>query len=246
MSLPINDQAHILIVAPHPDDESVGCGGLMLKYGAQCEILLLTDGRKGYDSSVPTDEEELVQLRMEEIRHAAAIAKIEQIHMLGIHDGTLKHNLNIVQAFDITPYDFVFVPNHMERHKDHAPVLKAIQKMCRKQRAAAKIYEYEVWSPIPHPTDILNMDGLMGQKLEMVRQYKSQIRFLDYEAMTEALNRYRGAGYKVQYAEAYSFAPRQKTIKQVYQKLPCALRRIIRRLLGMGAASRHNHAGEKT
>ena len=37
----------ILIVSPHPDDETIGCGGLLAKYGPQCDILMLTDGRLG-------------------------------------------------------------------------------------------------------------------------------------------------------------------------------------------------------
>ena len=237
MSLPINEKARILIVAPHPDDESIGCGGLMLKYGAQCEILLLTDGRKGYDSSVPTGEEQLVQRRAEEVRRAAAIAGIERIHMLGIPDNTLKQNEYMVSTFDITPYDYIFVPNHLERHKDHAPVLKMIQKMCRKQHAAARIYEYEVWSPIPGPTDMLNLNDLMERKLEMVRQYQSQIRFLDYEAMTEALNRYRGAGQKTSYAEVYAYVPRLSAAKRIYQKLPRFVRKMIRSVAGKGSVS---------
>ena len=236
MSLPINEKARILIVAPHPDDESIGCGGLMLKYGAQCEILLLTDGRKGYDSSVPTDEEQLIRQRAEELRKAAAIAGIEQIYMLGIPDNTLTQNENVVAAFDITPYDFIFVPNHLERHKDHAPVLRMIEKMRREQKSKARIYEYEVWSPLFALTDVLDLNGLMERKLDMVRQYQSQIRFLDYEAMTEALNRYRGAGQKIKYAEVYSFVPQLSTIKRIYQKLPLSFRKWLRKVLGKGTA----------
>lgn len=237
MSLSINPQARILIVAPHPDDESIGCGGLMLQYGAQCEILLLTDGRKGYDSSVPTDEEQLVRQRAEELRRAAAIAGIEKIYMLGIPDNTLKQNETTVGAFDLTPYDYIFVPNHLERHKDHAPVLKMIQKMCRRQHASARIYEYEVWSPIPGPTDVLILNDLMERKLEMVRQYQSQIRFLDYEAMTQALNRYRGAGQKTQYAEVYAYVPHLSSAKRLYRKLPRFVREMIRSAVGKGSVS---------
>ena len=67
MSLDIKKNDRILIVAPHPDDETIGCGGLMLKYGEQCEILLLTDGRKGYNSDIKTDEDALVEKKLEEV-----------------------------------------------------------------------------------------------------------------------------------------------------------------------------------
>ena len=80
------------------------------------------------------------------------------------------------------------------------------------------------------------MNGLMKRKLDMVRQYQSQIRFLDYEAMTEALNRYRGAGQKIKYAEVYSFVPQLSMIKRIYQKLPLSFRKWLRKVLGKGTA----------
>ena len=49
--LNINPKARILVLAPHADDETIGCGGFLLKYGKQCDVVLLTDGRYG-DSSV--------------------------------------------------------------------------------------------------------------------------------------------------------------------------------------------------
>lgn len=223
----IKPSDRILVVAPHPDDESIGCGGLMLKYGAQCDVLILTDGRKGYDSSVQTDEEGLVKQRALELRNATNLAGITSIYMLGIPDGKLLEQADKVYSFDIKPYDSIFVPNHLERHKDHAPILKIFERMNRNQKAKARIYEYEVWSPIASPTDVLNLEGLMEQKLEMVHQYQSQIRFLDYEGMTEALNRYRGAGQKIQYAEVYAYVPQLSVAKRVFYKLPTPVRKAL-------------------
>jgi len=37
----------LLVVAPHPDDESIGCGGLLLKHADKCDVAVLTDGRHG-------------------------------------------------------------------------------------------------------------------------------------------------------------------------------------------------------
>ncbi len=233
MSFQISSEDRILIVAPHPDDESIGCGGLMLQYGSQCEILLLTDGRKGYDSRFPTDEDALIKLRAEELKNAAALAGVSKIHMLGIPDSTLSQHAEQVFAFDFSPYQFVFVPNHFERHKDHAPVLKLVQTACRRQKSAAKIFEYEVWSPLPSFTDVLDLGDLMERKLEMVRQYQTQIRFLDYEAMTEALNRYRGVGQKIKYAEVYAYIPRVTFAKKLYHAIPKPIRKALRKIRGI-------------
>lgn len=48
MDVIIKSTDRILVIAPHADDESIGCGGMLSLYGPQCDILLLTDGRKGH------------------------------------------------------------------------------------------------------------------------------------------------------------------------------------------------------
>ena len=42
--LEIRPTDKICILAPHADDESIGCGGLLALYGKQCDVVLLTDG----------------------------------------------------------------------------------------------------------------------------------------------------------------------------------------------------------
>ena len=45
--LEIKPNDKCLIIAPHADDESIGCGGILLKYLQNCEVVVLTDGGKG-------------------------------------------------------------------------------------------------------------------------------------------------------------------------------------------------------
>ena len=45
--LVIKETEKILIVAPHPDDESIGTGGLLSLYSNQCDVIVMTDGRYG-------------------------------------------------------------------------------------------------------------------------------------------------------------------------------------------------------
>lgn len=44
--LELNPDDKCLVIAPHADDESIGCGGLLLKYPDNCDVVVLTDGAK--------------------------------------------------------------------------------------------------------------------------------------------------------------------------------------------------------
>lgn len=233
MSLLIKDKDKILIVAPHADDESIGCGGLMALYGHQCDILLLTDGRKGYDSRIESvDEDVLVQLREEELQRAADMSGIIRVFKLRIPDSTVDKHTAAVMEFDITCYDHIFVPNRYERHKDHNVVPQLFLKMKKQQKARALLYEYEVWSPMPNPVFALDISSVFDKKIKMVSQYNSQLRFKDYVRMTRALNEYRGVGFNMKYAEVYAPLVSTSILWQIYSKIPVQIRRFFRRMIG--------------
>ena len=231
MNLIIKDTDRVLVVAPHPDDESIGCGGLLAMYGNQCDILLLTDGRKGYDSSDDVNENELVEIREKELLSAAEIANVRKVYTLRIPDGTASVNSEKIKAYDITPYDIIFVPNRQERHKDHCVVACIFDEMRKRQKPATQIYEYEVWSPLNAPTHSLNITDIINVKEKMVAQYKSQIKYVDYVGMALSLSKYRGAGIKVEYAEAFLYVPNQSLLKKLYHKLPHGFRQLIRKFI---------------
>ena len=106
----------ILIVAPHPDDEALGAGGLLALYGAQCDVLVLTDGAKGH-KGVPEDEERKVRARQ-------FLAEMELVRprrhiMLGLPDARLWDYKTCLNGFDMTSYTKVFAAE-CDAHPDHA------------------------------------------------------------------------------------------------------------------------------
>ena len=52
----ISREDRILIIAPHPDDEIIGVGGMLLSYTSQCDIIVLTDGAIGQRDLPPAQE----------------------------------------------------------------------------------------------------------------------------------------------------------------------------------------------
>ncbi|MGI4797018.1 MAG: PIG-L deacetylase family protein, partial [Janthinobacterium lividum] len=78
-----------LILAPHADDESLGCGGLLAQAataGLQPGVLVLTDGAGSHPGSVRYPPARLRAVREAEARAAVAILGVERIGFLGLTD----------------------------------------------------------------------------------------------------------------------------------------------------------------
>lgn len=87
----------VLVVAAHPDDIEISAGGTLALWaseGAAITFLLCTNGRAG--SNVPeTDLDELVVVRRDEQRRAAAILGVSDVRFLDRQDGTLTPDLEL-------------------------------------------------------------------------------------------------------------------------------------------------------
>lgn len=187
-----------LVIAPHPDDESIGCGGLILKYPDSIDVIVLTDGRKGGID----DEDKIAKVRYLELKQTMEYAKIKNWQNLMIHDREVHNNLDIIKKINFKKYDYIFVPYENEFHIDHKPILKIVKK-CLKSYKKTKIISYEVWSPIPNPDLYLNISDIKQEKETLISHYKSQLQYNDYTNRTLSLNKYRGMLAGCDYAEAY-------------------------------------------
>lgn len=217
----------VLVVAPHQDDETIGCGGLLAKLGKQAEVLLLTDGSLG-NIEIYKDEKKLVDIRNKELKEALKIAKVNKIYTLNIKNEKLKQNKDVVNKFDISKYDYIFVPNRYEGHPDHRAVYSIFKSMRRTQKSKAKIYEYEVWTPLREPTWFLDISDVIDIKKKMIKTYKSQLKGKDYYNATIGLNMYRGLNNNYKYAEAYSYSGYNKFTATIYNLLPEKIKEFIR------------------
>ncbi len=197
----IND-GRILVVSPHPDDESIGCGGVILKYRERVDVLLLTDGRLG---NPEWSYEETGKVRKREIEAAMDYAGIGSLYCLGYPDSGLRSNVmldNNGGGVKWEQYQNIFVPNCHENHPDHRAAYHIIKKNVRKQKIHPKIFEYEVWTPIRHSNRYLNID--FEKKKQLLSYYQSQLKHIDYTSRILGLNRYRGMQLNYEYAEAYN------------------------------------------
>lgn len=148
-----------LVLAPHPDDETLGCGGLMLRRaaeGARVHVLMATDGGASHrnEPTRSTTRAGLVELRREELLSACALLGVDagRVHCVGLEDGALGSHRGrleaaIAEALDRIAPDEVFVCALDDGHDDHKALAVATRAVIDRRPAPARprLYEYPVW-----------------------------------------------------------------------------------------------------
>lgn len=189
-SLNINRNDRILIVAPHPDDESIGCGGLLCLYSDQCDVLVLTDGRLGQGNM---SQEKMKSVREKEFISAMNILNPNSYHMLGIQDGTLMTHTNALEEYDLSKYTIIFSTGDVDGHLDHTAAYVCVKNAVLKQGLsdAISVYKYEVHIPLTNPTHFVDITDVMSQKRDMIMCHESQTDGYPYERVANTLSEYR-------------------------------------------------------
>jgi len=213
----------VLVLAPHADDEIIGCGGALIKHvknADKIKIVYFTDGRLGFpDKFKPTDKDkiDLAKEREQEAKNIQADLKCEQV-FLRYKDSKLALSKNLigfleqlVKEFDP---DIIYTPSNLEPISDHKITSALLASALKKIDKNFRIFQYELWSPI-FANFYLDIDEVIDQKQKLIEHYKSQLKCRDYVESSRGLARYRGSIFgKSKFAESYL-----KTDKQLFLKL---------------------------
>jgi len=156
-----------LVVAPHPDDETLGCGGMMAEkrlLGGQVSVVFLTDGREG-GARAPEDKdpgrsrrqaEALVELRQEEAIRAAAVLGLGQkdLYFMKGHDGRLAEELacptqgmarEVAELVEQVGAEEVYVPHYRDSHPDHEAAYKLTVAALKLLKPPVHLRQYPIW-----------------------------------------------------------------------------------------------------
>ena len=218
----------VLVLAPHSDDEVIGCGGTMARHvqsGAQVHVAFLTDGRWGdgalFSPQLSATERHtrqlaLVATRKDEARAAAAVLGVQHLHFLDLPDGALQVNAHAVQLLTDVLHSsqpsVVYLPFVFDLHQDHWQTNRLFAAAAARLPASlAKpllVRGYEVWSPLV-ANCFSDITSVMSLKRSALSQFASQLRDQNYLRIVEGLNAYRsnGALHGMGYAEAFHEAP---------------------------------------
>lgn len=189
-----------IVFAPHQDDETLGCGGLIAlkrKQGVPVWVVFMTDGQGCYPDFVPISPEECAKIRKQEALEALKIIGVDKSHtfFLEHRDSSLidlqgqqrQAALQEIQELliKLEPQE-VYVPHHKDGHSDHILTHDLVREAVRNLSMQADFWQYPVWS-------LWHMDGfddlaannfkdfcclsvkpVQKQKSAALKQYRSQ------------------------------------------------------------------------
>lgn len=211
----------ILVIAPHPDDEIIGAGGMMIKRineGHNVYVVIVTKGIEPLFSS------EIVEKTRAEARKCHSEIGVKKTFFLDFPSVMLEEqhryeiNGKILKVVMEVKPDEVYIPHIGDMQKDHQIVAEAAMVALRPKYSFApkKIYAYETLSEtgwnIPNvqnefiPNAFVDISDYLELKKNAFGIYKSQIgEFPDARSIeaVEALAKYRGALMNTNAIEAY-------------------------------------------
>lgn len=227
--------ASLLVVAPHPDDEVFGCGGLLAlaaRRGLRCQVAIATDGALAGDAAVREAE----SLAAAAVLGGAGVGPAIEFWRLpdrGLRpDAALSRRVG--QAAIACTADWVLVPSPFEVHVDHRAVcLAAIDAVAdlQAQGRAARLVFYEVGQPLI-PNALIDITPVVDQKARAVACFASQLALQAYGDQVAGLNRQRSytLGPAVSHAEALWLVSPQELAGGVEGVMAGFTRQLRRRL----------------
>lgn len=214
----ISKDEKCLCLTPHADDESIGMGGFLSKFGKNFDVILLTDGKKGIKN---LQQDEVIKIRENEFSKAMDLAKVSNFKFLKVPDKHLSDGFELFKTIDISRYDYIFLPNIIDQHPDHKAVSLLLNESLKttKTKSDLKICFYEVWSPLGFVNYYENISDVIENKKNMINCYTSQTEQKDYVYYSKGLNSYRGMFKDIKFAEAFCVVNTEdfKKIVSLYQ-----------------------------
>ena len=145
--------ASAVVVAPHPDDETLGCGGVAikkLKRGAKLHFVFVTDGGASHSHRMTAEK-----LRIN--REAEAVEAVSRlggtadcVTFLRIPDGSAARHVEAISGaiaplLDRMRPGGIFVTHAKEPPSDHVAVNSAVWRALRACQRQVTVYEYPIW-----------------------------------------------------------------------------------------------------
>ena len=217
-------EKNILVIAPHCDDEVLGCGGIIAKYsssGNNVFVAIITNGSLGAPELFSRQGTEKVRA---EALSSHRLLGVKETFFLDFPAPRLdtipayQLSLKLSQLIKELKVEIVYVPHRGDIHKDHRIAFEAALVAARpiNNSTVKKVLAYETlseteWAP-PFsddafiPTIFENIENFIDIKVEAMNCYKTQIKEFPHPRSIktiEALSAFRGSTIGTRSAEAF-------------------------------------------
>lgn len=204
-SLPVTlTSAPALVLAPHHDDETFGCGGMIaLKrdLGVPVSVVVLTDGAYSHSLDPSMERGRLMAMRKQEALDATGILGVphEHVHFLDLPDNGLRHlpperqNAAVKRLADLIKQyrpGELYIPHRTDRHPDHEAANRLAHAAVIEAAVAPEVLEYPIWLIFLGPLRLglkrhelagacrLEIGGAQDRKNRAIEVYRSQLHLL--------------------------------------------------------------------
>lgn len=175
--MPGIDANSLLVLAPHPDDEAIGCSGtlvLLNSRGAYSTVIYVTDGEKLHGESSPGIAEE----RREEGRKASHLLGCREERFLGIPDGEVESHADeafnkISALIEEKKPDLILAPSPIDHHADHISVSRIAMRLLKVFPSSALAF-YEVYSTLRFNC-LVDIGEVVEKKKEAILNYRASL-----------------------------------------------------------------------
>lgn len=198
----------VLVLAAHPNDDILGCGGLLKilsNDGAKIKAIYFSDGSRGTKSADASQS--IIAEREVEAREAGKIIGIGAQEFIRLPDSKFRPSVEIAarirREIEFDAPDLLLSPHFEDLHPDHHAVAEILQIALKDFDQHLNIWLYEVWAS-SRVNRLVPIDEVVGDKKEALLEHKSQMKYKRYEESILALNNHRGLSTGAgEYAEAY-------------------------------------------
>ncbi len=201
------DSGRVLILAPHPDDEAIGCGGAIIQHvdnNDYVQVIIVTNGMLGNPeladkircgTASEVEIENYIETRREESRKAGKILGYGEPLFWDIPDRYLIYNeqmvIKIFDAVNQVKPSIIYCPSIYEMHPDHRDLSIAVLEAINRLKFKPDLFMYEIGRPIPSPDILLDITSQWDKKIAAIRCFGSQLEVCSLDKYISALNCFR-------------------------------------------------------
>lgn len=165
----------IIVVAPHPDDETLGVGGTMWRHmekGDRITLIVVTDGSASRANGLSVQEMKLKRKR--ELDELCRMLPIECVFLEYPENLWNENTLAEALRGPLSGAEIIYAPSCIDFHPEHVRIAKVIATLVRDEQT---IRLYEIGVPLTrHLVNLVsNIDHVARKKTAQLELYGSQI-----------------------------------------------------------------------